>query len=478
MAPTIPDPPEQAPSPPADQAGHVETHGIDFIPDGERHGRAHELFAVWAAPNVSYLSLVVGGALILMGLGLWQALGVIVAGNLCWAFVGLVAVSGPAAGAPSQVVMRAMFGVRGNRANIALTGWFVSVCYLALSWAAASLAAFSLVDKAGIAVTTGVKVVVIVALAVATLAISVYGHATIVRLYLPFTLALTAAFAVLAGYVIGHVDWGYRPEHPLHGAELWTVVIGGTTLVASAPLSYSNSADFARYLPRTTSPAAVAGWTALGAFVPSVLFTSLGALAGTALDMSDPQTALQTILPGWFKPAFLLAVILGAVCNNAMTAYSSGLALQSIGVRIRRSRSVTLDGALGVALTLYALLVSNFLDTVSNLLEIMVALLGPSIAIYATDILWRRNRYDGRQLTDESRGSPFWYSGGVNWAGAIALSAATAVAFTCIHTQMYTGPIARAAGGTDLSLPVGILVATGLYLALTRAPRPAAALRG
>ncbi|MFD5120090.1 purine-cytosine permease family protein [Streptomyces sp. NPDC058385] len=478
MASTIPDPSAQAAAPPAEQAGRVEAHGIDFIPDAERHGHARELFAVWAAPNVSYLSLVVGGALILMGLGLWQALGVIAAGNLCWVLVGLVAVSGPAAGTPSQVITRAMFGIRGNRANIALTGWFVSVCYLALSWAAASLSAFSLVDKAGIALTTGVKVVVIVVLAVATLAISVYGHATIVKLYLPFTLALTAVFVVLAGYVLGHVDWGYAPRHPLHGTELWAVVMGGITLVASAPLSYSNSADFARYLPRTASPWAIAGWTTLGAYVPGVLFTSLGALAGTALDMSDPQTALETILPGWFKPAFLLAIILGAICNNAMTAYSSGLALQSIGVRIRRSRSVALDGALGVALTLYALLVSNFLDTVNNMLELMVALMGPSIAIYATDILWRRNRYDGRDLTDESRGSAFWYTGGVNWAGVTALVVATAVASQCVNTQMYTGPIARAAGGTDLSLPAGILVSAVVYVAMMRAHRPTEARRG
>ena len=55
-------------SPASDRAGRVETHGIDYIPDTERHGRARELFAVWATPNVSYLALVVGGALILMGL--------------------------------------------------------------------------------------------------------------------------------------------------------------------------------------------------------------------------------------------------------------------------------------------------------------------------------------------------------------------------------------------------------------------------
>ena len=34
--------------PSADRLGQVETHGIDYIPETERHGRARELFAVWA----------------------------------------------------------------------------------------------------------------------------------------------------------------------------------------------------------------------------------------------------------------------------------------------------------------------------------------------------------------------------------------------------------------------------------------------
>ncbi|WP_037604257.1 purine-cytosine permease family protein [Streptacidiphilus rugosus] len=470
MASTIPDHgTDSSASPPAqDRAGRVEAHGIDHIPDSERHGRARELFAVWAAPNVSYLSLVVGGTLILMGLSLWQSLAVIVVGNLFWAVVGLLAISGPASGTPSEVIMRAMFGVRGNRANIAVTGWFVSVCYLALNWAAASAAAFALSDRLGVHPGTPLKVVIIVVVAALTLAISVYGHATIVRLYLPLTLVLTAIFVVLAGYVLGRADFSYHPAQPLHGTALWAALAGGLALIASAPLSYNNSADFARYLPRATPARSIAVWTALGAFVPSVLFTALGTLAGTAIDMTDPQSALTAVLPGWFKPAFLLAVVLGAIANNAMTAYSSGLALQAIGLRIRRSRSVALDGTLGVALTLYALLVSDFLDTVSNMLELMVALLGPSMAVYAADILWRRNRYDGLQLCDESRGGPFWYRGGVHWAGAIALVTGTAAASLCLSTPLFTGPIASAAGGIDLSLPVGIVVSVALYLALVR----------
>ncbi|MFW2241193.1 purine-cytosine permease family protein [Rhodococcus opacus] len=473
MASTKADPRVATPgeTPPTDRAGRVETHGIDFIPDSERHGRARDLFAVWAAPNVSYLALVVGGALILMGLSFWQALAVIVVGNLFSILTGIVAASGPASGTPSEVITRAIFGIRGNRVNILVTSWFISVCYLALNWAAASYTAFRLVERFGIEATTPVKVVIILAIAAVTLAIGVYGHATIVRLYQPLALVLTLIFVVMAGYVLGNADWGYQPAEALHGIGLWATVAAGVSIVASAPLSYTNSADFARYLPATTSPVSVAVWTALGAFVPSVLFTALGALAGTGLDMADPQIALETILPALFTPIFLLAVIVGTIANNAMTAYSSGLALQSVGLRLRRSRSVLLDGSMGVAMTLYALLVSNFLDTVSNMMQLVVTVMGPVMAVYVADVLWRRNRYDGIELGNETSSSPYWYSGGINWAGTAAVFTGIAAAALCVAAPVYTGPIANAVGGVDLSLPVGLIVSASLYVVLMRSYR-------
>ncbi|MEU2505690.1 cytosine permease [Streptomyces sp. NPDC007863] len=471
MASTIPDPRpgterERAPLPAADRPGRVEAHGIDHIPDAERHGHPRELFSVWAAANVNYLSLVIGGALVLMGLDLWQALGVIVAGNLFWVLTGVLATSGPAAGAPSEVITRALYGVLGNRVNNAVGGWLVSVCYFALNLAAAAAAAFALVEEAGIPANVPVKIAVVVVIAALTLTISVYGHALIIRLYLPITLTLTAAFAVVALAVFRHADFAYAPAEPLSGLSLWAVLLAGTTMIASGPLSYTTSADFSRYLPRDSSPRAVALWTALGAFVPSVVVCSLGAFAATAVDMSDPQTALQEILPGWFVPVFLLSLVLGTVAINALTAYSAGLALQAVGLRIRRTVSVLFDGAVAVALTLYALLVSDFLDTVSNALQAITVLTGPMMCVYATDIVLRRRRYDSAALADETPGSPFWYSGGFNPAGTAALLGGLAAGALCVDS-VYTGPVA-AAVGMDLSLPVGMVVATVLYVVLGR----------
>ncbi|MFE6855737.1 purine-cytosine permease family protein [Streptomyces sp. NPDC057674] len=481
MASTIPDPHPgsqgaQVALQDTDRPGRIEAHGIDHIPESERHGHPRELFSVWAAANVNYLSLVIGGALVLMGLTLWQAVAVTVVGNLFWLLPGLLATSGPAAGAPSEVITRAVYGVLGNRLNNLVGGWLVSVCYFALNLAAAATAAFALVEKAGITATTPVKVAVIVVIAALTLVISVYGHGLIIRLYLPITLVLAGAFTVVAFAVLRHADFSYAPAERPGGAELWALLLAGTTMIASGPLSYTTSADFSRYLPRTASKKAIIGWNALGAFLPSVIVCSLGAFAATAVDMTDPQTALQELLPGWFVPVFLLALVLGTISINALTAYSAGLALQAVGLRIRRSVSVLFDGAVAVALTLYGLLVSNFLDTVSNALQVITVLIGPLMAVYATDVVLRRCRYDGIALSDETPDSPFWYTAGVNPAGALAIVVGVTAASLCVNT-LYTGPVAAALDGIDLSLPVGMVVAATLYALLMRKDRTLLAAR-
>lgn len=126
------------------------------------------------------------------------------------------------------------------------------------------------------------------------------------------------------------------------------------------------------------------------------------------------------------------------------------------------------DGVVGVALTVYALFISNFFDTLGNILTLSVALLGPSLAIYATDILLRHNRYDGLQLHDQTPTSPYWYDRGVNWAGVCAQVVGTTVALLCVNTTLLVGPIARALAGADLSAVLGPILAAATYVAISR----------
>lgn len=455
----------------AEHAGHVETRGIDLVPEAERGGRPRQLFAVWAAPNVSYLSFVVGGSLILMGLTLAQALAVILVGNLLWICTGVLAVSGPAAGTSGSVISRAMYGVLGNKAVLVLTGWLIAAAYLALNWSAASVAGIGLADRLGAPHGTAVSAGVICAVAAGTLLIAIFGYGLIVRLYSALSVLLTVVFTVVTGYVLHRADFSYAPAEPLHGGALAAALGTGFAIIASTPLSYGNSPDLARYLPRDSSPVAVAGWTAFGAYLPSTVFTAVGALAATRLDMSDPESALESILPGWFVPVFVIAVVVNTMTNNGMTAYSAGLAIQSVGVRLARIPAVLIIGVLGTAMTLWAILVFDFLTGVNTMLQLVVVVTGPAMAVAVTDLLMRRNRYRGEDLLAEQRGGPYWYHRGVHLPGVLALLLGGATALMWANTSFWTGPAAAALGGVDLAIPAGTAVAAAVYRVTARALR-------
>ncbi len=454
--------------PDSDRPGHIETHGVDYIPDSERHGRPRELFTLWATPAVSsYLGIISGALLIAFGLELWQALAVTVIGNLFAIATGFVAITGPRSGTPSQVVTRAMYGVRGNRVAIAVNGWFVSVCYIAIGWSAASFTGFSLVERFGIEATAPVKIVVISLIAALTVLLAVYGQATIIRLYGPLAAVLAVIFLAVGAFVFAGADYSFSQPEPLTGVAKWSTLLAGVTLIASGPLSYTISSDFARYLHKDTSPFAVAGYTALGTILPALVVGAVGVLAATAVDMSDPEKGLRAFGPDWLHVVFLMAVIVGVMANNTLTTYSAGLALQAVGLRISRAMAALVTGVICAAMTMYALLVSNFLATVGEMLSLMVTLVGPIMAVYVADIVLRRNDYDGLELSVEGPSSKYWYTGGVNLAGAISVVTAIVLSLLCVYAPgVFTGPIATALDGFDLSLPVGMIVAGVLYAVL------------
>ncbi|MCX4733736.1 cytosine permease [Streptomyces sp. NBC_01363] len=455
----------------SERTGHMETRGIDLVPADERGGRPRQLFAIWAAPNVSYLSFVVGATLILMGLTLPQALGVILAGNLLWICTGVVAASGPVAGTSGSVISRAMYGVVGNKIVLVLTGWLIAAAYLALNWSAASVAGIGLAGRFGLPDNSAVDAAVICLIAGGTLLIAIFGYATIVRLYTALSVVLTVVFIVVTGYVLAGTDWSYAPAEPLRGTALAVALGTGFTIIASTPLSYSNSPDLARYLPRDSSPVAIAGWTALGAYLPSTVFTMVGALAATSLDMSDPEAALESILPGWFIPVFVIAVVVNTMTNNGMTAYSASLSIQSVGVRLARIPAVLIIGVLGTIMTLYAILVFDFLTSVNTMLQLVVVVTGPAMAVAVTDLVLRRNRYDGRDLLEQRRGGPFWYHRGVHWAGFLAIVVGGLTSALWVNTSFWVGPIAEALDDIDMAIPSGMIAAAAVYWAMTRALR-------
>lgn len=450
-----------------DRPGHVEIRGIEYIPAEARHGRPFELFPLWLSSNLSYLYILFGGILILSGLSVGQALAVVFIGNLFYVFVGLIAIAGPRAGTSTVFISQVMFGRNGNRLLGSFPTWFLAVSFEAINLSLGALAGFALLQDAGVHVTTPLKVVVLVVIAVGTFGLSILGHATIVRATAAVSALIGLAALILFGFVVVHARLPYHPSTTLHGSALLAAWLVGLTLVASGPLSWvASPAEFARYLPERASPRSVVMWTFLGGYVSSAFLAVVGVLAGTAVDMTDPQVSMKAVMAGWFYPVFLLLIIVGTTLNNVLGVYSSGLALQALGVRARRSRTVILDCVVGGAMTIYALFISNFLTTLNNWLQLSIVWLGPFAGVFVMDIMLRRGRYGNLpdQLEATERRSLYGFS----HAGVASMLVAMAAAFVCANTAYWQGPISKALNGADISPYVGVLLGAGLYAALVR----------
>lgn len=467
--------------PPRDDlaATRPETRGIEPVTADGRKGRPRDLFFVWAAPNVSVLNFTIGATLIVLGLELWQALVVIVIGSLPWILTGVVAAAGPTAATSSSVITRAIYGIRGNKVVMACYGWFISAVFLALNWLASTFMGVHLLRLLGFDAPVLAPVLVTVVVSALTVAVAVYGYGMILTFYTPITVVLLIIFLAVVGYSAPQWNWDYTPAEPLEGTALWSAVTISFAILASTPLSFSNSPDMSRYLPEAASPARIAAATALGGAVPCIFFTGVGALMATGLDagalVAGAEDAMLSLLPGWMGPVFVLGVILNTVCLNAMTTYTSSLVLQAIGLPLRRIPAAIIAGAIGTALTLVLVLSTGLLEAVNLLLQLLILISAPTMTVLAADVLLRRRQYDAALLFDERPGAPYWYTGGWSLAGLGAILAGAAAGALVMTTEIYTGPISAAVGYLDLSVPTAMLVTGAVYLLAWPRRRAAAA---
>ncbi|MDN6386061.1 MAG: cytosine permease [Corynebacterium sp.] len=449
----------------------AETRGIEYITEDERGGHPGSLFWVWATPNISFLTITLGAVLVAgLGLSLWQALAVTVIANLGWILVGILAVSGPAAGTSGSVITRAMYGIRGNKIIVGLYGWLLSAVYLSLTWSAASVNGVGLLNRFGVPSGVAVDVAVVIVISGVTALVGIYGHGLITRLYPYVANALAVVFLLATAFMIPHFDLSYRPTEQLGGMELAAAMSIGVTILASAPLSFFNSPDMARYLPSDTPKWKTAAATGCGGASAGIIFTMVGALiaTGAGFDMiGDPLGAFEAAMPSWFFPVFTLGVIVAAIGLNGMTTYSASLSLQALGIPLKRIPSTLIITVIGTLLTVVSVAVYDFTTSVSLLLQLIVIASGPLITVFATDVVLRRNRYDGPTLLDDSPHSPFWFRDGWNWNGLASVSVGGVAALLCISTDVFVGPVSSLTG-MDLSIPAGIAVSALVYTVLYR----------
>jgi NCS1 family nucleobase:cation symporter-1 len=466
--------------PESDRVWSIETHGIDPIPDSDRHGEVSELFWVWCAANISVLGLAYGAYLVTFyGLDFWQAVAAAVIGTVAsFMLVGFISLAGKIAGAPTLVLSRAAFGVTGNVIPT-LVSWIALVGWEIILVALATLSVEAILDRLGAPTGDAVTGIAFAAIAAATIAIGLLGHATIVRIQTWFTYAFAVLTVVFFVLVVDLIDWDAVASLPSATAA-WFV--GGVSIVAAGlGIGWVNAgADYSRYLPHEVRSRAVVGWTVLGASVPPLILIPFGALL--AADNPDIANSLNPIavlardVPTWFLVPYLLVAVGGLLAGAVLDIYSSGLNLLTLGVRIPRYQSVAFDGVLMLVGNVYILFFArDFFGPFQGFLITLGVLLAAWAAVFLVDLAmfrWR-NGYDESQLYRRGTRYRAW-----NLPGVIAFLVAGFVGLGLVKSTAWVfswaGYLLSAAGGADgavanssIGLWIAFVVAGALYAVLS-----------
>lgn len=411
---------------PSENRGRIELNGLNTIDESERRGSARDLFWPWFGANVSVLGISYGSFLLGFGISFVQAcvvgvVGIVVSFLLC----GLVALAGKRGSAPTMVLSRAAFGVRGNRLP-SLLSWLLTVGWETVLTSLAVLSTATVLDRLGAGGGVGTKIVALVVVAALIVAAGVAGFTAIMALQRVITV-VTGVLTV--GYILLVVDDISLPAVTALPNGAAPAVIGGLVFMMTGfGLGWVNAAaDYSRYLPRRTPSRGVVGWTTLGSSLAPVLLLVFGILlAGSSEQLSadiatDPIGALTTLLPTWFLIPFALVAVLGLVGGAVLDIYSSGLALLSAGVRIPRYAAAGVDGVLMIAGAVYVVFFAgDFLGPFQGFLITLGVPIAAWCGIMLADVALRRRDYDDPALHD-----PVGRYGDVRWPPIVLMVVAT-----------------------------------------------------
>jgi len=383
---------------------NLELNGTNVISESERTGKASSLFWPWCGANVSLLALSYGSFFLGFGISFWQATFAAIVGTvLSFLLVGFSSLAGKRSNAPTMVLSRAAFGIKGNLVP-GLLSYLIFVGWETVLVSLATLATGTIFVRLGhinhnLAMILGFVVSVSL-----TVYGGVLGHAVIMRIqkYLTLVTVIATAFYIVLTtskvnwQVVSHIPSGNFPG--FIGALIFGITGIGLGWVNSA-------ADYSRYLPRKTSSAGVIGWTVFGASIIPIVLVIYGALlAGSDAKLGeaialDPIGALTTLLPTWYLGIFALIAILGLVGGAILDLYSSGLTLISIGLPIKRHIAASIDAAIMLIGTIYIVwFADNFFFPFQGFLITLGVPIATWSAIFVTDVLMRKRAYDESDL--------------------------------------------------------------------------------
>jgi purine-cytosine permease-like protein len=421
---------------------------------------------VWFSGDAHLATLAVGVLGIALGGNLlWTAIAAVAGCAIGTFFMAFHSAQGPQLGLPQMIQSRPQFGYLG-----ALLVWGVAlVTYVGYNSFNQVLAVQALQQLDRSLAVHARAVLIAFTLLAAGLALVGYDLIHAAQRGVAFLMiALLTVFSVgIAVLGIPAAEWDLRGFHA-------TPFLAELLAAASYQLSWSiYVSDYSRYLPREASVRASFWWTYLGSMLGGAWMMLVGSIVATIAPKLEVPAALEraadAIVPG-FGPVLLLASLFGLVTISALNFYGSSLTLLSVldtftafksGVG-GRAATLAVSAAASTAIAIVSS--SHFLAHFSDLLSVLLYLFTPWTAVNLVDFYWvRKGHYSVREIFN-----PCGMYGRWQWRGLVAYAAGFVAMIPFFSTGLYTGAVARAIGGVDLSMLVGLPVAAGIYLLACR----------
>ncbi|MBP1819107.1 cytosine permease [Mycobacterium sp. OAE908] len=442
----------------------VEVRSIDYVPLNERHGKVWSQGPLWFMSNAQIATLAVGTFSVTGG------------GNLIWSFLAIIggvlfgtffmafhSAQGPQLGLPQMIQSRPQFGYVG-----ALLVW----AFAYLQYAGFNIFNTILAGDALHSTIHGPSKMWIVVATVVAAVVALIGYDLIhgVERW------LTAGFLVIFGLLtIGICTLNFPAGSFDLGDFKWTPFLIQFGAVAGYQISWAiYVSDYSRYLPSSVTVRKTFLWTywgsALGAIWLMCLGAALAAWAGDKFDtIASIEAAGNEVFSGFGAIALVFST-LGLISVTALNMYGGSLTLISAIDSFKKIkptstlRIATITFTAVLSLIPALLIGENFLTNFEDFLLLVLYLFVPWTAVNLVDYyVVRRGHYAIAEIFN-----PRGMYGRWGWRGIVSYLVGFAAMLPFLSTSKYTGFVASALGGADISMFVGLPVAGILYWVLAK----------
>ena len=442
----------------------VEKRSIEYVPLAERHGKVWHLWPVWFSGDANLATVATGVVGVALGGHLlWMSIAVVLGCFFGTFFMAFHSTQGPQLGLPQMIQSRPQFGYLG-----ALLVWGVAlIAYIGFNAFNQVLAAQTMSSLYG--ADPSATIIIFSLLSVALAAVG-YDLIHIAQRWVAYT--------VIAALLVFTVATVARLQFPAREAVLGPFPAVAFLAQFFAAASYQISwsiyvSDYSRYLPRDVGVGSSFCWTFFGALIGGAWMMLLGTLAAALYPTLEVTTSLRVVadavLPGLGRP-LMLASLFGLVTITSLNYYGASLTLLSVvdcfkpSPPSRFKRLLTLLLSL-LAATFLAFSSSNgFVAKFGDFLAILLYLFTPWTAINLVDFyLVRKGAYSVREIFNAHGMYGSW-----NWRGLTAYGVGFVSMIPFFSTGLYAGPVAKALGGADIAMLVGLPVAALVYVLACR----------